>query len=420
MRISLYESKKALTSPIILFLLVLFTVYNIFLIYNSSDFKKELHIANDIAKNYGLDITDESLLKLENDMQEDLSYLNEITSEKVGQTFTSSGEFFTNLRFEDQETYTEEQLNSFYDLYVKEMYLGTAKGIDDSYNKIDIATLGEDGIRSYGLTGSAADTLRKQFEVFEDRFEQMKANAEHKEWFFAGKMYFMHSLLFKSLFLSIILESIILIVLSTALITNYEFENRTQLVTFATKRGRRLMGDKLSASLIVSTFLSVFLLGSSLFIYFIVYDYSHLWGSSISSAFNWEYQFPYVSWWDMSLLTFLIWSIALFYACMLLFAGATFVISVLIKNSYFTFFVFAAIFAILFLLQGFMPKSSNLLFAAGFNLSSLALNPHQWFMASKGLLIFKYYEWITVLVWMVFITVFIILVIKHFKKREIV
>lgn len=49
MRIILLECKKALLSSIILGLLLLFTAWNIFIIYNGSDFKKELAIVNELA-----------------------------------------------------------------------------------------------------------------------------------------------------------------------------------------------------------------------------------------------------------------------------------------------------------------------------------------------------------------------------------
>ncbi|WP_047983747.1 ABC transporter permease [Ornithinibacillus californiensis] len=420
MQIVKFECKKALTSPIILFLLLLFTAYNILIVSNSSDFNKELHVANDVANSYGVEITDETLLKMEKDLQEELTHLNNITEEKAGQSFSSAGEFFSQLTYERQEKYSEDQLDSFYTIYLKEMYLDTAKHIDESYQKIDIKELGENNIQNYGLSGAASESLSKQYEKFGNRFDEMKRNMEHKRWFFAGKVYSMHSQLFKQLFLPIIFESIILIVLSTALITNYEFENKAHLVTYATKRGRRLMVDKLVASLAVSTILSVVLLAVALIVYFKVFDYTHLWHSSISSAFNWETNFPYVSWWEMSFLQYLVGAIALFYICMLLFSCSTFAIAVLLKNSYFTFFGFIAIFTILFMLQGFMPKSSNLIFVTGFNLTSLVLNPHQWFMASNGLLVFKYYEVITVLVAVVVITILFVFVMKRFNKQDIV
>lgn len=420
MKIIFFECKKAFTSPIILALLILFSAYNIYLIYDSSDFKEELHVANELAETYGVNITDKSLLKLDQDLQKDLADFNMITDKKSSKTFGSAVEFFDQLRFEDQELYTEDEIRFFHSVYLKEMYAGTAETIDASYKEFDIERIGESEISKYGLSGTAAETLRKQYAKFSDRFDELQENEEHTQWFFTGKQYFMHTLLFKTVFKHIILESIILIVLATALITNYEFENRTHLVSYTAKRGRRLMVDKLAASLIVAMGITTFLLMITLGTYFMVYDYSHLFKSSISSAFNWEKNFPYVSWWNMSFLTYLIFGIILMYVCMLLFSAITFTISFISKNSYYTFFLFGAIFSVLFMLQGFVPTSSNLIFISGFNLSSLVLNPQVWFMSSKGLLLFKNYEFITVSVWTMIIIVLCIFCLKRFKKQAIV
>ncbi|MGM9922921.1 MAG: hypothetical protein ACI35R_01575 [Bacillus sp. (in: firmicutes)] len=420
MRIIFYECKKAFTSPIILALLILFSAYNIYLIYNSSDFKEELHVANELAETYGVNITDESLSKLDQDLQKELADFNMITEKKSSQTFGSAVEFFNQLRFEDQELYTKDEVRFFYSVYLKEIYAGNAETIDASYKEFDIEGIGESEISRYGLSGTAADTLRKQYVKFAERFDKLQENGEHTQWFFIGKQYFMHGLLFKTVFMHMILESIILIVLATALITNYEFENKTHLVTYAAKRGRRLMADKLVASLLATTGITAFLLMITLSAYFIIFDYSNLFKSAISSGFNWEYNFPNVSWWNMSFLTYLILGIVLSYVCMLLFSAITFIISIIIKNSYYTFFLFGAIFAAFFMLQGFIPTSSNLIFITGFNLSSLVLNPQAWFMGNKGLLLFKHFELITVSVWTVIIVVLCIFCLKRFKKQAIV
>ena len=95
--------------------------------------------------------------------------------------------------------------------------------------------MGETEISKYGLSGTAADTLRKQYVKFAERFDELQENGEHTQWFFAGKQYFMHRLLFKTVFKHIIFESIILIVLATALLTTYEFESRTHLVAYQQK-----------------------------------------------------------------------------------------------------------------------------------------------------------------------------------------
>jgi len=104
---------------------------------------------------------------------------------------------------------------------------------------------------------------------------------------------------------------------------------------------------------------------------------------------------------------------------MLLFSAIAFVISILVKNSYFTFFIFAVFFAIGFMLPSFMPSSSSLIFSAGFNLSVIVMNPHILFTGNGGLVMFKYYELVTIAVWIAIVVVSYLFVSKYFQKVDI-
>lgn len=229
----------------------------------------------------------------------------------------------------------------------------------------------------------------------------------------------MHSFLFKTVFQHIAIESLMLIILSTALITNYEFENRTHLVTYGTARGRRLMRDKLSASVIIAALLTTFIIVITLGAYFSVFDYSNMWASSISSAFNWEYNFPNVAWWDLSFGEFLIGAIVIVYMTMLLFSGLTFALTTLVKNSYIAAILMATFFVLALLIPSFMPTSSNLLFITSYNLSVLVLNIPASFMGSSGLILFKNFEWLTIVCWTMITIVLCIFSLKWFSKKDI-
>ncbi|WP_301108686.1 hypothetical protein [Sporosarcina sp.] len=415
MRIFLHECKKALTSPILITLLIVFSAFNIFIIVSSSDHKEELKMVNEIIDRYGREITDESLKQFEKDIQSDLSELTEIT----GKQFESIYDFLDGLRFEEQEQYSDRDWEFFNSLQLKEMYFGMANSIDASYAEIDVQDGARGDLNGYGISGKAAETYLRENEEFAKRFKEMIKNEEHKEWFFAGKPYFMHSFLFKTVFMHIIIESLLLIVLMTALITSYEFENRTQLLTYSTRRGRKLMKDKLAASLTVSTVISLFLFTITLGTYFFLFDYSHVWKTSISSALNWEKPFPYVSWWDLSVGEFLVGVLVLVFIIQLLFSGLTFALAVIVKNSYITFFLVATLFILAWLLPTFMPKSSNLFFVSSYTLSTLTMAISQSFMGSSGLILFKNFEWMTISCWTIITIVFCTITYKRFRKMDI-
>lgn len=419
MRIIFLECKKALSSPVILLLGLLFLSWNVYLVMNASDAKEELRVVNDIAGTFGTEIKDDSLQGLQQEIALGMKGLNAIAQEKSGKTYEHAGDLFADLSNGRQHSYTEEELQSFYSLYLKDMYASRAGSLDEAYAAFDIETLGEKQIAGYGLAGDAASMLLSEFKAFSKRFDVLKEEGEYNQWFFEGQQFAMHGLLFKKVFRHIMIEAMILVVLSTALIANYEFENVTGLVIFTTRRGRKLMVDKLAASVITSSIVTIGILAVTLAAFFTVFDYANLWYSSINSGFNWETQFPNVAWWDFSFLTYLILAMIVTYACMLLFSLFTFTLSVMLKNSYFAMIAFSVVFIALLILQGFMPGSSVFKILAGFNLSTLVLNPHQWWMASSGLMMFKYYEVHTFITWAAIFILCCYGSVKKFKKQDI-
>ncbi len=393
MRIFAHECRKAIASPVLIGLLIVFIAYNLFIILGSSAHKEELYTINGIIDQYGLDITASSLDDFEQDIQDDLAKL----SASAGQDIDSIHAFLDGLPFEEKQNYLKDPAVS--QLLVKTLYLERAKSIDEDYASIDLVALTEKDVAMYGLSGKAADLYRREAEKFNVRFDEMVEAGEHKQWFFPGKQYFMHDFLYKKVFLNLIIESLLLVVLSTGLITTFEFEHKTHLVAYHSTRGRRLKRDKLLASLIISTALFVILFGITLSVYFTVFDYSHVWNTSVSSAFNWEFNFPYVSWWHLSIGQFLIGTLLLVFITQLLFSGLTFAVAVFVKNSYIAFFVIATFFILLWLLPSFMPKSSILLFITAYTLPTLVMAISSSFMGSSGLIFFENFEWLTISAW---------------------
>lgn len=418
MRIVFLECKKALNSPILIGLMILFACWNIYFIYDSSYFKEELQVANEIAKTYGIHITDETLADLENEIDESILRLNQLTEEKIGKTYESATEFFTQISYEEQQQFTEDELESIANVAIQEMYVEQAQNIEDAYAQFNIEEIGEKEISSMGITGQGAEILRKVNAKFSERFQELQENREHMQWFFSGKPYRMHSLLFRSVFRLIIIEALILIVLATSLITNFEFENRTQLVTYVTKRGRTIMLDKLFASLTTSVLITTILLTITLGTYFLTFDYSHLWKTSINSGFNWEFIFPYVSWWDWSIGTYLMMGIFLTYVGIGLFSLLTFSVSVLLKNSYFTFATLAIFFIACLIIPSYVPKNIILILSS-FNLSTLLIDPHFWWMGTGSITSFKFYELWTVIIWTLVLITFCYVSMKRFRKEDL-
>lgn len=412
------EFKKAVTSPVIIGLLLIFLIFNSVIIFQNSYFKDDLQVLNKIVSKFGHKIDDEMVDNFKEYYDSELKKLNEITYEKTSKNYGSVAEIFgENLYIED--IYNREEVEFIKELGIVEAYYYTIGEIDEIYSNIDPMEIAEVQIEKYGLSGNAANTVRNQYKDFSKRFEELVENKEHKNLFFMGKAYKMHSLLFRTLFKTFIFEMLILVVLITAYLVNYEFDNNTETLTYTTKRGRNLIIDKFFMSMATNILVATIILVTGLGLYFISFNYSGVCNVPISSYFNMEHNLPYMSWWNMSFIQYLFSSIGLIYACILIFTGITFIIARAIKNSYIVFFIFAIVFGLAILIPSMIPTNSNAIFIGGFTPFYLIINPFIWFMEGGAFFTFKYYELLTVGIWSVSLLVLSVLSIKIFKKQDI-
>ncbi|MCB2341635.1 hypothetical protein [Clostridium estertheticum] len=418
MSVKLYELKKVIFSPVVIGLMAVFIAFNIFVIFNQTQSTSELKVLNKIVDKFGYKINDKMMVDFKLYYSDQLKNLNEITFEKTSKTYKSAMDLFSN-DFNSSNIYKEDDLEFFNDVRVIENYYYTAKNLDISYKDNNIKQVGEGGISMYNISGSAADTVRMQYAKLSIRFNKIKENGEYKNLFFIGNVYKMHTFLFKTLFRDFIFEIMILIVLITGYLMNYEFENKTLFVVYATKRGRKLNKDKFYVSILTSILVTTIIIGISLGIYFIVVSYSGLWKVPISSGFNWDNQLPYISWFNMSFIKYLFCCIGLVYVCEILFACITFIISNFIRSSYIVFFIFAITFGIAIIISGLIPVDSNAVFIGQFTPFVLILHSQQWFMEKGPFATFKYYEVFTIVAWSIILLSICGICMRKFRKQNL-
>lgn len=409
MRITWHEMKKAITSPVIVVLLVLFIVFNGFQIFSQSFLRDELKIVNDITSSYGNTITEARLLQMHRDIDGDVKqlgaqqdvelYLEEMTYEKYEQ-----------VNLADQQAIDRLSLN--YTYYTLGMDL------ESRYKAIDMRELRKDLFDAAPMEGRLAEFMGGQFTKWENRYKEIVETEEYKEWFFAGH-YRMHSELFRSLVKNIAVESILLVVLITALIANYEVEQRTQFTIYSTKKGRTLIWHKLQACLLVGMLAFALLAGGSMGLFFIVYDYSSVWNTAVSSGLNWEYKLPYITWWPLTVWQYLVLALLVELLVVLIVAVLTFTVSLYIRNSYFTWVICLAMLIALFLLPSFLNAFPVLQFIASLNLSLLLMNPHMYFTGGTTFTMIQYFELWTILLWLIISLISSGWAIRRFYIRDV-
>lgn len=421
MGIKVHEFKKVTTSTVIIGMILLFIAFNLFLVLDHHYIRNELTVLNKLVDQLGYEINDEVLENFQDFYGDGLKKMNEITYDKTSKTYRDVGTFLEEIQnsYDLYRVYTDEDLDHIHQIRIVEIYLDLIKEMDHQYASFDMLEYAEGQISLYGLKGSAAETARSNYQKLGERLNQLLDNGEHKNMFFIGQIYGMHSLLFKDIFRVVIFEIMILVVLITAYIMNYEFENKTPLVVYSTRRGRNLLWDKLTVSIGSGIIATTLILGITLIVYFSVFNYKGLWNVPISNYFNWENVFPFISWWELSFIQYLISSIILTYICGILFTIVTFILSIFMKNSYISFFAFGILFGLILLIPDIMPRSNNLIFLSGFTPFHLVLNPQIWFTGTGTFTIFKYYEIIIVGAWGLLLFIAGKLSAKRFIKEDI-
>lgn len=417
------EFKKIVTSPIIIGLFILFTLFNCYLIYEQSPLRMDMKGIQPIVKENGTLMDEDGRSGLQSSYKKDLSDWNKLAESKTGDTYAKASDFYKPEHFYtlmDSKTYSDKEVGTINDLALKETYVTSIEEIEVKYRNLDIMENAEEGIRMYGLSGAAADTVRNQYASLKPRVEELIQNKEHLHLFFHGKIFATHSSLFKTLFGFVIFQAMILVVLFTGFIVNYEFEQKTSLVAYSTKRGRKLVWDKLLVALFSTTIATLLLLSTTLVVYFTVFDYQGLWNVPISTGFLIELNdIPLISWWNLTFLEYLLLSCTLVLTCQFIFTLITFCLSMWIRNSYMVFTVFGVIFGVGLLLPSKIPKDNVMLLYSHFSPFVLVMNVKKWWMESGVFTTFKLYEVMTVSLWLIALMLLAWFCITRFTRENL-
>lgn len=421
MKVKKYEFKKIIFSPIFIVLTFLFLAYNTFIIIDKSYINDDLKILNEIVDEVGYSINDEMMVEFKTYYENELNKANKLLIEKGYSSYEFIGEFLrkNNIYYSSDSKFSKNEIEFLNKVNYIEVYYFLCIDLEEDYESIDINSIGEADLEKSPYNSNVNKIIKDNYDKFSQRFEELKSNGEHKSLFFYGKLYRMHSFLFKKIISTIIYEIMILVVLATAFILNYEFESNNALVAYSTKRGRNLVKDKLMVALGFTVFITTIITGITLLIYFSVFDYSGLWGSSISNFFGQEYPRPYISWFNMSILKYLIAVITVVYLIQIIFYGITFIIFSFIRNTYIVFGSFSIMVGGGLLLPTLIPSKLSIIKASVYTPFTLMFNPSWWFMLKDSLQTSRYYEIVTLIVWILGILIIGKLCVNKFKKESI-
>jgi hypothetical protein len=269
-----------------------------------------------------------------------------------------------------------------------------------------------------------ADAMREKYAKLQKPVDEKAASDESLTLYFASATFDEHWYLYKVLMKFLLLECGLLAALVMLLSVGYENFNRTSHVVYATKTGRELIYHKLLAALSAGLLSFAVLTGLTLAVYLAFNDYGDIWGSSVSSGFNYINDLiagarPFATWQSYTVLTYLIAVLGISAALILCFALMAFVIGAWMRNSYYAFMVFLiANGACVALAIAFAP--SLLQYCTMLSPVWLWLKVNQWFTDGEVDILWKNFETLGVFVSLIALAGLCAFSAVMFKKREIV
>ncbi|MEF9992478.1 MAG: hypothetical protein RR835_08620 [Peptostreptococcaceae bacterium] len=423
MGIKLYELKKVITSPVVIILTVLMILLNFYIVKDKTSYRRDdINIVNDIIGEFGHEINDESINTINDKYEEEFKRFNNLVEKELGKIYEYVGDFFNSeeyaMHIEYKNKFSEEDIQFFNELRVLELYAHLVTEQIEEYENINFSNNSIEKGKARGLEGKALDIAVDRYEVAQSVFEETIDNEDHKNIYPLGEYWF-QSVVFQDIFFPCVLEIMIITVLITSYLVNYEFDNKTNLVVYSTKRGRNNTKDKLFVSLVSSVIISALILGFTMLSLALNMNIMNILDTSVRNAFNWEGPLPYVFWFDISVGMQLALTIIIILICSALFSLITFIITKLVKNSYTSFFIFFIIFGVFVIIPSIPSKSSTMYMYMYYDIFNLIIKPGSFFMVRSPLIVDKFYEVKTLGIWTVMLAILSTLSFLRFKKEGI-
>ncbi len=185
---------------------------------------------------------------------------------------------------------------------------------------------------------TAAGWIQRKYSLLQPRVEHLAQSGAALDHYAGNATYESHQFFFGTLMRAMLAESSICAMLIVLYMMGYEQLNRTEGIVCASCIGRRLWRKKLAAAMLSAEALYVFVVGMTLLFYFSLWDYSGIWGDSVSSRFNYLtdmlYKRPFLTWGDFTIGGYLAASLALGAALVAVFALIAAVCAMLFRNIY--------------------------------------------------------------------------------------
>jgi hypothetical protein len=300
--------------------------------------------------------------------------------------------------------------------------------VTDVFDGYETKDIGERYIAAGGATGSFAETMRDKYSALQKVVDDKAANDESLTLYFAAATHNRHQQLFNGLTGWLLVEGALISTLLVLLSVGYENTNRTEGIVYSTKKGRGILLSKMMSSLSAGLGAYALLALFTFLIYFRLNEYGSIWGSNVSSVFNYRFDVitgirPFVTWHSFNVLTYFWAMLGMSAGVILCFSLMASSIGVLIRNNYIGFLVFLAANAIFVALPSLIPNALTAdLYAKYYSMLSpvwLWLKHSIWFTDGDIDILWPHFETLGLCVSLLVLTAICVIATIYFRKRDL-
>ncbi|NLO85607.1 MAG: hypothetical protein GX096_09295 [Clostridiales bacterium] len=223
----------------------------------------------------------------------------------------------------------------------RDLLIAQTRGAVDILDDYDAAQIYHVYSEVYQVSGSADERLEQKFIALGTSVKKLAELDASLSVCAAGMTKPLLDSLFGTLCRAVITQGMLLAVLIALYSCGYEGLSRTETIAYSTKTGRSVQQSKLVASAIASLAAYVLLALASLAVFEVVWELGSIWNASMSSQFYYVssvgVSFPFLTWSPFTVGGYLLATLLLGAAVVLIFHLLGFASGLLVGNTYYGF-----------------------------------------------------------------------------------
>jgi hypothetical protein len=295
-------------------------------------------------------------------------------------------------------------------------------GYTDIFDGYETEWIAQKYIGRYGLSGVNAENVRAKYETLQPIVDKKSAHGDSLSPYFGDGTKYLHKLLFRNIFGLIAIESALIALFAALLSTGYENLHNTEGVVCASRTGRSILRQKLLASLTAAAAFFTIILGVTLTLYFLRFDYSAVWGDNVSSLFNsavGDAFKPFITWQSLTVAQ-LVWRCAAMAAGLAAcFSLLGFAAGVFVRSSYGAAIASVALCALMFVAEPLFPYGGTARNLMNLSPVQLIVNIGDWFTDGYADILWRGFETKGLALSLALLAAASLLAAHHYRRRDL-